>query len=59
MFSYKVKQPAPPAPVFVKVVEIIQKKSDFPVFYSMVYSPDISTLLWHSDLRGISLVKLK
>ena len=39
------KQLAPPPPVFVKVVEIIQKKTYFLLFYTMVCATDFSTLL--------------
>ena len=45
--SYQIKQPAPLPPIFVKIVEIIQKKTDFPVFCPMVCPPDLVTLLWH------------
>ena len=53
-FCYKIKQPAPPSPAFVKVVEIIQKRSDFPLFCPMICPPDFLTLLWHWFKRNIT-----
>ena len=45
-FYYKIKQRAPTPPAFVNIiqkkVEIIQKKSDFPVLCLMVYPFNLS-----------------
>ena len=46
-FYYKIKQPDPPPQVFVKVVAVTQKTSDFPMFCPMVCPPHFSTFLWH------------
>ena len=55
-FCYKIKQPTS-IPSFCcssQVVEIMQKRSDFPLFCPMVWPPDFSTLLWHCFKKNIT-----
>ena len=56
-FYYKIKQPNPPTPVFVQVVEVIQNLI-FHCFAPWLPPPDLSTF-YATDLREILLVSLK
>ena len=55
-FCYKINN-LPPIPSFCfssQVVDIIQKRSDFPLFCPMVWPPDFATLLWHCFKKNIT-----